>query len=306
MMKMDARSDSIPRFISRMFDAPGLRSLSALQKEEQALQFLRQNRAQLQPLLASLGIASAGGWQQTVSGFVQEIRSLADDLLEREIHQAVEERLELSNNQQRATKVRAEIAAICRRNANHPVCRRALAGSISVVLSDLPDKYVSQFWERRKYSYVELTRVQRLNLKPEECADLLRLCLLIRPAAYLHIMADQQLGPEAGFAPVQEQALHRALPGISSQLPSTPQGIVRMAVRSALPFPASQGLEAMSRLVAIFALRGRFLTPAMVVDRGADSPDKSWFNVTRRNAAWRGLDPRMLDELYSIAADNGW
>jgi hypothetical protein len=44
----------------------------------------------------------------------------------------------------------------------------------------------------------------------------------------------------------------------------------------------------------------------MVVDRGADSPDKSWFNVSRRNARWRGLDVSMLDELYTIAAENGW
>ena len=58
MRKMDAHSDAIPRFVSRMFEAPALKALPALQKEEQALQFLKANGAQLQPLLASMGIAA--------------------------------------------------------------------------------------------------------------------------------------------------------------------------------------------------------------------------------------------------------
>ncbi len=312
MRKMDAQSDAIPRFVSRMFETPALRALPALQKEEQALQFLRQNGPQLQPMLASMGIAGTAGWQETVGRLVRAIRSLADRMLESEIQRAVDERLRFAfypavgTGRQPPAKAREELSALCRRNANHPVGRRALAGSLSAVLSDITDKYIPQIWERRKYTYVEVTRVQRLSLKPEECADLLRLTLLVRPAAYLHIPADRQLGAEAGFAPVQEQALARALQGLSAQIAATPPELVRLAVRSALPFPGTQGLEAISRLTSIFALRGRALAPALVVDRGADSPDKSWFNIARRNAAWRGLDPRMLDELYSIAAENRW
>lgn len=312
MRKMDAQSDAIPRFISRMFETPALKALPALQKEEQALQFLKQNGPQLQPLLASMGIAATADWQETVGGLVREIRSLADRMLENEIQRAIDVRLQfsfypaLSSGRQPPPKVREELGALCRRIANHPVGRRALSGSLSAALSDITDKYIPQIWERRKYIYVEVTRVQRLSLKAEECADLLRFTLLIRPAAYLHAMADRQLGPETGFAPVQEQALQRALHGLSAQLSATPPEIVRMAVRGALPFPGTQGLEAISRLTTIFALRGRALAPTLVVDRGADSPDKSWFNITRRNAAWRGLDPRMLDELYSIAAENRW
>jgi hypothetical protein len=79
-----------------------------------------------------------------------------------------------------------------------------------------------------------------------------------------------------------------------------------MGLRSTLGFPGSPSVEAVSRLGAIMAMRGRALSPAVVVDRGADTPDKSWFNVQRRNARWHGLDGQMLDELYTIAAENGW
>jgi hypothetical protein len=42
------------------------------------------------------------------------------------------------------------------------------------------------------------------------------------------------------------------------------------------------------------------------VDRGANGPDSSWFSVARRNYKYYGFDIKMLDELYRIAADNGW
>ena len=312
MRKMAARSQALPSFVSRMFEMPGLRALSALQKEEQALRFLRTNEQQLQPLLASMGLASPAGWRETVEALTQEMRAYADRLLEAEFARAIEGRLTfafspaLAGGRQPPEKAREELTAMIHRVANHPVGRRALTGSLSAVLSDLTDKYIPLIWERRKYSYVEVTRVQRLGLKAEECADLLRLLLLVRPAAYLHVAPGAEAGKDSGLTTVQEPALLRALPALTAQLSSLPAQAVRFALRSALPFPAAQGLEAVSRLAAVFAHRGRGLAPSLVVDRGADSPDKSWFNVARRNARWHGLDPRMLDELYTVAAENGW
>lgn len=312
MRKMDARSQALPSFISRIFEMPGLRGLSALQKEEQALRFLRTNGQQLQPLLASMGLASAAGWRETVEALAQEMKAYADRLLEAEIARAIDQRLTfafyppLTGGRQPSAKGREELATVIHRVANHPVSRRALTGSLSAVLSDLTDKYIPLVWERRKYIHVEVTRVQRLGLSSEECSDLLRFLLLVRPAAYLHVTPGAELGKDSGFTPVQEPALQRALPALTAQLSSLPAQAVIFALRSALPFPAAQGLEAVSRLAAIFAHRGRGLAPSLIVDRGADSPDKSWFNVGRRNARWHGLDPRMLDELYTVAAENGW
>jgi hypothetical protein len=109
-----------------------------------------------------------------------------------------------------------------------------------------------------------------------------------------------------GYSPLQEQYLSKILPGIASQAPSLPRPLLSMGLRCTLAFPGAANLEAVSRMGAILALRGRALSPAAVVDRGADTPDKSWFNVQRRNARWHGFDSLMLDELYTIAAENRW
>ena len=101
---------------------------------------------------------------------------------------------------------------------------------------------------------------------------------------------------DAGSSPLQEQYVKKILPGIASQVPSVPSALLNLGLRSSIGFNGTGSLEATARLGAIMA----------VVDRGADSPDKSWLNVQRRNARWHGLDVRMLDELYTIAAENGW
>ena len=44
----------------------------------------------------------------------------------------------------------------------------------------------------------------------------------------------------------------------------------------------------------------------MKIDRGAETSDKSWFNVARRNYKFYGYDLDMLVELHSISAENGW
>ena len=46
--------------------------------------------------------------------------------------------------------------------------------------------------------------------------------------------------------------------------------------------------------------------PEAQKDRGADTAIKSWINVARKNYKFYGYDIKMLDELYNIAADNGW
>jgi len=311
-MKEVDTSDPLSRFASRLLSMPALRLLPALQKEEQALQFLRANGPQLQPVFASLGMDLSQGWHDAAAKVTQAIRAESDRLLEHELSAISTSRLALSffpsltGGRQPPAAARGELLALFQRFARHPVSRSALAGSLSAAASDLTDKYIPQASERRKYIHVEVTRVQKLSLAATDLADLVRFDLMIRPAAYLFMAAGSAPEKDAGYSGLQEQYVQKILPGIAALLPSFPPSLLQAGVRSALPYPATAGVEAASRLTAIFALRGRALAPGVVVDRGADTPDKSWFNVSRRNARWHGLDPRMLDELYTIASENRW
>jgi hypothetical protein len=82
--------------------------------------------------------------------------------------------------------------------------------------------------------------------------------------------------------------------------------VVKSGVNSALSFQDNPYMESTARLAAIFSHRCRNLKPGMKVDRGAESSDKSWFSVARKNYKFYGFDLDMLVELHGIAAENGW
>jgi hypothetical protein len=158
----------------------------------------------------------------------------------------------------------------------------------------------------RALSRLPFPTSQRLAISPADLSDLVRFVVLVRPAAYLYVTPGETVDKDAGYSPLQETHVQKILAGIASQAPSIPGPLISLGLRSTLAFPGTARVEAVSRLGAIMAMRGRALSPAVVVDRGADTPDKSWFNVQRRNARWHGLDGQMLDEMYTIAAENGW
>jgi hypothetical protein len=312
MKEVEAPGDPLSRFISRLFDTPALRQLPALQKEEQALHFVNQNGVQLGPVFASLGLDMTRGWKEPAAQVARAVRAEAERLLGAELAVLVSSRLTLSfypvlsGGRQVPPRARQELQALFQKTAGRPASRSALAGSLAAARSDITDKYIPLAWDHKKYLYVEVSRVQRLNLPAADLADLVRFVLMVRPAAYLHVTPGDTPERDAGFTPFQEQYLQKLAPAIASQLPSFPQNLVLLGLRSTAPGPSTPGLEAVARLAAILAFRGRTLVPGMVVDRGADTPDKSWFNVARKNARWHGLDQRMLEELYTIAAENGW
>ena len=85
-----------------------------------------------------------------------------------------------------------------------------------------------------------------------------------------------------------------------------PDTVIRCGINSALSFQDNPYLESTSRLAAVFSHRCRNLRPGMKIDRGAETSDKSWFSVARKNYKFYGFDLDMLVELHGIAAENGW
>jgi hypothetical protein len=312
MSEVDAPADPVSTFASRLLDAPALRASAALQREVQVLGFLRANGPRMQSVFSSLGLDSSRGWQGPAAQIARAVRLETHTLALAEIADVVTSRLTLSffpllaGGRQPPARAREELRSVLVRELGHPVARSAVAGSLAAARADLIDKYIPQALDRKKYIFVEVTRVQRLGIGPAPLADLVRLAVLLRPAAYLSVTPGESVEKDAGFSPLQESFIQKILPGIGAQMPSYPPGLVTLGLRSTLAFSEGTNVEAVSRLAAVFSAWGRALSPGMVADRGADSPEKSWLNVNRRNARWRGLDPRMLDEMYTIAADNGW
>ena len=88
-------------------------------------------------------------------------------------------------------------------------------------------------------------------------------------------------------------------------LPDMSCRTMTLAIKSNFNDSMTELDESSSRLLYILSSRFHNYKPTKV-DRGAESPDKSWFAIARKNAKLFGFDKLMIDELYRIAGDNNW
>jgi len=184
-----------------------------------------------------------------------------------------------------------------------PAARRALTGPYAAVHFRLAAPYIERIYMRNSYIHFELTKVQRLRMSRDEMTSMVEASLLLKPAVHL---ASSQSDAETSGGLVPARVAEGALPQLGTKLSLLPEQAVRSAVNANVSVHEHRFVEATSRLAAILASRGRNYRANVRVDRGADTPDKSWLSIARRNHKFYGFDGKMLEELYSIAAEMGW
>jgi len=100
--------------------------------------------------------------------------------------------------------------------------------------------------------------------------------------------------------------MERVFQAIQKKAVGIPDQVIHSAVNSNLSFLDNNQLEATSRISAIINMMCKSVRPEVKQDKGADSANKSWLGVARRNFRYYGFDIKIIDEFYKIAAENGW
>ena len=305
---MSADQEKAVAFVGRLWDNPSLQGLSPLQKEEQLRQFLEVNAATLKPTLASPAFFKGMPWpriRELLDGALSEFANKAlaplyEAILERKMDFSFAQHL--AHRAATPNAVKTQMGGFLRNLSGKPDSRRELTGPLMGVGTGMIDRYMEKIFQRQKYISFELRKVQRLKISQNEIADLLKATMLIRPA--IHFFAPQ--GQSSSAILVSPAFAAKVADEASRTLNLMPEAVVKAGVNSALSFQDNPYMESTARLAAVFSLRCRNLKPGMTVDRGAESSDKSWFSVARKNYKYYGFDLDMLVELHGIAAENGW
>ena len=189
--------------------------------------------------------------------------------------------------------------------------RYNLNSTLNIFVNEAVEKYLTEIFKRRGALYNELVRVQKTNLECDEYIVFLKVMLILRNAAYLKIPVSSQSSTiniiDALKMPgkldkyYDEAAIH-----FRKEAPNLSEKIIKLALKSILKNDHTNMEDSSSRLIFILASRFQNYQKVEIVDRGAESPDKSWFAISRKNADHYGFDKRMLDALYRIAGDNNW
>ena len=306
---MSQEEEKAKLFVTRLLSNPSLRALNPLQKEEQILSFMEVNARQLLPTLSSDAFFPGESWY-TIQGLLKnKLKELIDESLLPGIQRQLYEKIDigfitiLRRQNLNQEKVKEEILNFIKKIISISDGRKDFSGSYNAVSNQIVDKYIESIFNDHSYVHFELIKVQRLKMSKDEIKDMIKISLMLRPAIYVFSTSmhkDNSSGIiTQSFADKVEESLLKVIP-------SLPEDLVRSAVRSNISFEDHKYLQATSRITSIINSLARSVKSEMKVDRGASTPEKSWFSIARRNYKYFGWDIKMLDELYRYSAENNW
>lgn len=309
---MSVDNQKAEQFLSRLLSNPTLFGLSELQKEEQIIQFLNINGSKLYPTLSSPAFYNGKPWPWIYQFLVSQMMEITNRTLMPEIQSILHHQLSYSFMSQLAEHHAPQDAAIKQlegfitKMLEKPEARRMLTGCFNAIRFKAIDKYLQPILDRQKYINFELRKVQRLKLTEQELKNMIILSLLLRPsAAYFATAMNNGQGVGNGGL-IQMVFAERVLQQMVKQMPGIPPALLKSAIHSNVGFEENNKIEATGRLTAIFSTRYFNYKDDIKVDRGAETSDKSWFNISRRNYKFYGFDLDMLVELYNISSEHGW
>lgn len=297
-------------FVGRLLQNPALKILPPLQREEQILQFLQVNARQLYPTLSTPAFFPNHNWEQISGILMTALTAAIDGELYPALSTITQDRLDLSfiqflrqQNMPQA-KIKEDLFDVLKQLLTKREARRDFLGAFSALDFQYANKYIDQAFVRKQYVHFELTKVQRLRMGKEEIKHYINVSLLLKPM--VHLLSLTQANGEVAGGTVQAQFIEMVVGLLAKRLPALPEAIIRSGVYANGSFVENRSLDATSRIAGILSSMCRNARPNEKVDRGADSADKSWINIARRNYKFYGYDIKMLDEFYKIAGENGW
>ncbi|MBI9106845.1 MAG: hypothetical protein JEZ04_08865 [Spirochaetales bacterium] len=298
-------------FIQRLTANPALKSYSLLQREEQIMQFLTVNARQLFPTLSSPAFFAGRSWDEIWQVLIAVLYETTNEDLLPEIRNIIS-KIDLTfftflkNDSVKQESVNKMLNEMILRGLKVDQTRRVLSGALTAIKYDIVKKFIREVYRRNKYIHFELIKVERLKLGEKEAENMLSVTMLLRPLIYLFAPQGTVMKNTANGHVFLSQFTKNVAHSMIQKAPFVPEQVFLSAMNSNASFAEDRSIEATARMSNIFTAMCRNYKPEIKKDRGADTAQKSWINVARKNYRFYGYDIKMLDELYNIAADNSW
>ena len=307
----------IKEFIDHLLNVSSIRSETALRAEGQILSFIFQNKSQLEQTFRTPQYFPSLSWDDVLKMIYSELYARSAEHVLTHFNGFINSSdftfmnkfpggSALPNDFHREKL--SELVAAIFKNAE---ARFNYNGAYNIFKEKILENYLGESFKRRDSLYNELVRVQKTYLECDEYITFLKVLLLVRNAAYLKIpsaagahninMFESAKIPGKLTKYLDEAAVH-----FRQIAPNCTDRVMKLAFKSHLKKEHTDLEDASSRFIYILCSRFNNYTPVKTVDRGAESPDKSWFSVARKNSDYLGFDRRMLEVLYQIAGENNW
>ncbi|MBN1501353.1 MAG: hypothetical protein JW982_14430 [Spirochaetes bacterium] len=182
----------------------------------------------------------------------------------------------------------------------------------NIFSNNILEKYLNEAFKRRSPLFFELTRVAQKNYSFEEYVNYLKVLLIVRSAAYVKKPIEGMTEGNVSIVDflkipkTLDQYFVSKTADMYKDLPGVPAELVLSALKSNVGLSDMPLADTPAKFAYILCSRFQVYKQNMTVERGAESPDKSWFGTARKNASFYNFDKRILEDLYIIAGDNNW
>ncbi len=303
-------------FVERLWGNPSLHGLSVLKKENQILSFIKENTTQLKKSMKDPRFFPDLSWDDVARLLLSELTDRVIHSIDDDLEKLIRELFNRENitrffpgadfDERTAVSFKSYLVSLMRTK----VLRDHIINTIISINFGFYEKYLPLAIERRKVIYYELTRRDRLEIPAESIPDYLKFCSLFRHFFWMKLGGEGQNSVTLAGSYRNKKNFEGAMSKLDAEVRSRVEGVSVDMYRpgldswiSCIDFP---DVSAASKVISILMNRGQEYDPTQLVDRGAESPDKSWFNINRRAARFYGYDSKYLDELYQIASEEGW
>jgi len=306
-------------FVDHLLSNPGIKSEPLLIGEGMIMNFLVQNLPQLKITFKNNQFFPHLEWSQVLELIFENLYGRVSGIVLPVINQFIDNADfsfldKLYNGGTIADKFRREkLHEFVQMVFKNRDSRFNMNSTINVFNYSIPEKYIAEIFKRRDFLHNELVRVQKTNIGANEYVDFLKIMFLVKNIVFLRLQLNPS-NPEAklcmndiGKNKKNLQSYTESLVNyLTPLLPGFPDRLIRLAVKSNFSAEMQEQDEASSKLVYILSARFQNYKHVAKIERGAESPDKSWFGIAKKNADHFGYDKRILEALYLIAGDNNW
>ena len=310
---MNIESEKAHAFVQHLYSNPSLQRYTPLQREEQIGQFLDQNAHTLFPTLSSSKFFPGYQWEQIVKLVLSLVREKTDRLFTVDARELLSHRINFNFLKEydistiNYDQVQEQFLWIIDDIMKHQMARRSFSGNYVATLYNVPARYLQLCLSRKRYVHFELRKVQKLQLSLEHLYDVVKVILLLMPTVWIFVEKEFPNSDTAGATPALSNSIaEHTILYLKENLNLIPESIIKSAVYANFSFSDNNNLDATSRIAAIFSARCKNYHPEIKVDRGAESADKSWIYIAKRNYKFYGFDSKMLEEFYGIASEERW
>ncbi len=162
------------------------------------------------------------------------------------------------------------------------------------------NKVISLLFERKAFTYNELVRVQKCYIEEEEYINYLKILLLLSQYPN-YSKENKKLLINSSTNEEKVQICLSSSKNLIRRIPEIDLLDAKLAVDSNLPENLLEIWEASSRFLYILLHRFADFEPNVKYEKGAETPDKSWYGIAKKISKDFGYNRGIVDELFLIA-----